>query len=271
MRLAALALAACAHASAAPAHLAPRSAAQDGRSPPAPAGRAAFAVSVSGAGRPVILIPGLGCPGSVWDDTVRHLHAQAHVVTLAGFAGTPAIAEPVFAAARAQLAAYARTLDHPVIIGHSLGGMLALAIAADAPTGPVIVVDSAANLGFAPAAARQMRDDVMRDFDRNVRDFFAGMAVHEDRLAPVIDAVLRSDHRAFGEAMLDVFTADVRPDLKRIHVPVLVVLAADTPRSLIEAQLGKLATIVVVPNTKHFVMLDDPDAFFTAIDRFLLR
>jgi hypothetical protein len=50
-----------------------------------------FGVEVSGAGRPVILIPGLGCPGSIWQATVAHLApaAQVHVLTLAGFAGRP--------------------------------------------------------------------------------------------------------------------------------------------------------------------------------------
>ena len=31
-----------------------------------------FQVQVTGHGRPVILIPGLSCPGEVWDSTVAH-------------------------------------------------------------------------------------------------------------------------------------------------------------------------------------------------------
>ncbi|HZJ71843.1 MAG TPA: hypothetical protein VFF36_13000, partial [Planctomycetota bacterium] len=50
----------------------------------------AFSARVTGRGRPVIFIPGLGCPGAVWDDTVDQLGDQieTHVLTLAGFAGT---------------------------------------------------------------------------------------------------------------------------------------------------------------------------------------
>ena len=52
-----------------------------------------FAVTVTGSGRPMVLIPGLACGGSVWDATVAHYKAsyECHVVTLAGFAGQPAI------------------------------------------------------------------------------------------------------------------------------------------------------------------------------------
>ena len=51
-----------------------------------------FAVTVTGSGRPMILIPGLSCGGNVWDGTVTHFkdRYECHVVTLAGFAGQPA-------------------------------------------------------------------------------------------------------------------------------------------------------------------------------------
>src|SRR5262245_61908149 len=59
-------------------------------------GPAAFAVEVRGDGRPVILIPGLACPGAVWDGTVEHLRDhQTHALTLAGFAGQPRIDPPL--------------------------------------------------------------------------------------------------------------------------------------------------------------------------------
>src|SRR5262245_8317806 len=46
----------------------------------------AFHVEVKGHGRPIVLIPGLGCPGEVWDDVVAHLgdDYESHVLTLSG-------------------------------------------------------------------------------------------------------------------------------------------------------------------------------------------
>src|SRR5262245_42456801 len=65
----------------------------------------AFSAKVTGHGRPVIFIPGVGCPGDVWDDTVARLGdgVQAHVLTLAGFAGTEPIKPPLAAKTRREL------------------------------------------------------------------------------------------------------------------------------------------------------------------------
>src|SRR5436309_1665516 len=106
----------------------------------------AFSVEVTGHGRPVIFIPGLGCPGSVWKDTVDHLDGyQTHVLTLAGFAGNPRIDGELARQTREQLAHYIRAnrLHAPVIVGHSLGGMIAYWLAETDPdlVGATIVVD----------------------------------------------------------------------------------------------------------------------------------
>ena len=65
-----------------------------------------FSVEVTGptGARPIIFIPGLGCPGAVFAPTVAHLGDayQAHVLTLAGFAGLPPIKQPLSAMVRTQ-------------------------------------------------------------------------------------------------------------------------------------------------------------------------
>src|SRR5690242_18056396 len=73
----------------------------------------AFSVQVTGTGRPVVFIPGLTCSGEVWEGTLAHLAGnskiQAHVLTIAGFAGQPPIAMPPFLSkVRDDLAAYIR-------------------------------------------------------------------------------------------------------------------------------------------------------------------
>ena len=85
----------------------------------------------------MILIPGLQCSGAVWNEAVAHYsdEYQVHVLTIAGFAGEPAIPGLRLSTVRDDLIRYIREnkLDHPVIVGHSLGGFLALWIAATAP------------------------------------------------------------------------------------------------------------------------------------------
>jgi pimeloyl-ACP methyl ester carboxylesterase len=243
-----------------------------------------FSVHVSGTGRPVIFIPGLGCPASVWDDTVAHLGGayQAHVLQLAGFAGAPPMMSgaPPSATVRDELARYIRErgLDHPVIVGHSMGGFIAMWLAAESPelVGPVVVLDGAAHIpGVDDAGARSVRDQILAasdaDFQRSTRAMFGNMFGDARRAAPVIAEVVKSDRKTFAAAMYELFTTDIRTDLPKITAPVLV-LVADGP---LADELLKQSTAIprhegkLLPHTHHFVMYDDPKATFAAIDAFL--
>lgn len=243
-----------------------------------------FGVEVSGTGRPVILIPGLGCPGSIWKDTVAHLAptAQTHVLTLAGFAGRPAIDKPLVATVRAELATYIRDrhLDHPVVIGHSLGGFLVYWLAASEPdlVGPVVAVDAVPAIGAFPGATEQgahMRDGWKRmsadEFATSTRQFFGTMANDPKQLEPLLTEILKSDQRAMADAFYELFSTDIRSDLSRIKAPVLAIVADSPYQKFIGEQLTPVPQheVVTIPRTKHIVMYDDPVGFFRALDGFL--
>jgi N-formylmaleamate deformylase len=247
----------------------------------------AFSVEIHGHGRPVILIPGLGCPSSVWSGTVEHLHGyETHALALAGFAGKPRIAGPLAKATVDELARYIRDrhLASPVIIGHSLGGFIAYWLAAREPAlvGPTIVIDAGAAVGTGDrdadaAVAAQVRD-MWRgasdaQFAQQVKDVFGQMSEKPGRLAPVLAEVAKSDRRAIGDAIYELSTTDVRGELAKIRVPVLLVLADGSLQDEFRHQASGVREheVVVVPNTGHFVMLDDPAGFFAAVDGFLAR
>ena len=241
----------------------------------------AFSVEVHGRGRPVILIPGLGCPGSVWRDTVQHLRGyQSHVLTLAGFAGKPRIDAPLVKTTVDELARYIRAhhLVHPVIIGHSLGGFVAYSLAAREPAlvGPVVVVDAGAAGGTvdgdtASAASSFWRDASDAQFAQRIKDVFGQMSARPERLAPLLAEIAHSDRRAIGDAVYELSTTTVGDDLARIRAPVLLVLADGGLQSEYRRQARAIRErqIVVLPGTGHFVMLDDPRGFFAAVDDFL--
>lgn len=241
----------------------------------------AFSVEVHGRGRPVILIPGLGCSSSVWRDTVHHLHGyQTHALTLAGFAGTPRIDGPLIKTTVDELVHYIRAhhLAHPVIIGHSLGGFVAYALAAREPglVGPVVVVDAGAAGGTidedaARAARAFWRDASDAQFARQIKEQFGQMSNRPERLAPLLTEIARSDRRAIGDAVYELAVTTVGDDLARIRAPVLVVLADGSLQQEYrrQAHLVREHQIVVLPRTGHFVMLDDPQGFFAAVDDFL--
>ena len=170
-----------------------------------PAAHPAFTVQVVGRGQPLLLIPGLTCPGAVWDEAVARYrqHYQCHVVSLAGFGGAlsaATLADPLLPAVRDQLLAYISTqqLNRPAVVGHSLGGFLALALSIARPDaiGPLVIVDSlpflaavqnpAATVATATPAAAGMRQQMRQGhLPAAARQMTAGMVTDTARIAQV--------------------------------------------------------------------------------------
>jgi N-formylmaleamate deformylase len=253
-----------------------------------------FSVSVTGVGRPMILIPGLESPGAVWDGTVAHYRTgyQLHVLTLSGFAGEPVVAGLRLSDVRDGVISYIREnkLDHPVIVGHSLGGFLALWIAACAPdrTGPIVTLDGVPFLPalFNPSAsAAEGREDAGRmqkmyaslgpqQMEATARMALTQMISEPKNIEMAAAWAAKSDSAFVGQAVYDLMTTDLRPELGRIRTPVLLIGAGKTFGS--KAQVTYEAQIANVPEHRvaiadalHFIMFDDPAFLFSVMDRFL--
>jgi N-formylmaleamate deformylase len=259
-----------------------------------------FSVKVSGTGRPMILIPGLSCGGDVWDGTVAHFkdHYECHVLTLAGFAGQPAIGTPFLEQVRAGIAKYIgdQKLDHPIIIGHSLGGFMAFWVGATIPqqVGPIISVDG---MPFLPALFNpDATPESARAFAEQYRSMYASktpeqfMALNRSALVSMItdpkdvDAVdatsKKSDPQAVGEAFYELMTTDLRQPIKAIQTPVLLLGAtAAIPdaqqRAVMEGGYRQEVAaipnhqVVFAPKAKHFIQLDEPQFFYAQVESFL--
>jgi N-formylmaleamate deformylase len=243
-----------------------------------------FTATVEGKGRPMILIPGLSSPASVWDGTAAHFRDryEIHRLQLAGFAGAAAIDGPLLPTVRTELAAYIREhkLEKPVIIGHSLGGFMALWLASSEPdlVGPVISVDGLPALGAlmnatpeqAEGMAKYMASQTAEQFAMSTRMSMATMITSKDELERMTAAAVKSDPATVGRAMKEVLTTDLRADMAKVKAPLLLIGAGDTAAPY-EQQLAsaKKARVVMAKTSKHFVMLDAPDFFYTTVEDFL--
>jgi pimeloyl-ACP methyl ester carboxylesterase len=254
-----------------------------------------ISVTVTGSGPPVILIPGLASPGSVWSSTVAHLanHYTCHVVTLAGFGGTPAIAPPMLASARDAVIHYIdeHHLDHPVLIGHSLGATLAMDIAITKPAdvGKVLAVDG---LPFFPAItnpamtveqATAIGQKIGGAIGSLTKDQYAAQALAYAKTQVTSEADAQTiagwakdvDPAAVGRAMSELFSRDLRADLARLQAPLLLLgSSADDNASAAEIYQQQIAAaprhrFIHMTNARHFIMYDAPDRFLQIVERFL--
>lgn len=269
-----------------------------------PAAHPSFAVRVVGKGRPMLLIPGLTCPGAVWDETVARYASryQCHVLSLAGFGGVAPAAAGSGAAAflpavRDQLLAYIKTqrLDRPAVIGHSLGGFMGLWLSTTQPdaVGPLVIVDSLPflaaiqNPALTADAARPMAEGMRQQMTAGrmsaaqQRQMVAGMVTDTARQRLLAQWGQASEPASVAQAMYELYTTDLRADLGTVRQPALVLgsWAAYAPygstmastRAIFATQYAKLPQhrIEMSQAGRHFLMYDDTAWFFQQTDAFL--
>lgn len=266
--------------------------------PAAASAQPAFEVKISGHGPAMILIPGLASSGETWDSTVARYknRYECHVLTLAGFAGVPRIPGPMLDKVRDGLAAYIRDkkLVKPVIVGHSLGGFLALALASKYPDlpGKLVIVDSLPSLAamFQPDITPEQakaQSAMTRQYmisqpanDQGLRAQIHAMVTGEADFERIMSWGRASDHSAIVDAMVEMYGSDLREDIAAIQSSTLVLATwigykPYTDREKTEAntrrEYAKLkgADIRITDTSRHFIMYDDPQWFFTQIDSFL--
>lgn len=253
-------------------------------------------------GRPLILIPGLASGSWVWQQTVRQFagdHA-IYVLTLPGFDGRPAVRGKAMEAAQQALAKLidSRKLDKPVLIGHSLGGTLSYALAAQlgARIGGVVSIDGLPVFPGSEDLAPMQREELAQSLGKRLiptnagafaaqqQEYMRGIGVSDmaraDELAKLS---AKSDPAAVMQYMSETFAMDLRPLLPRISAPVMVMapyFGEDdsqnqmSPANKVEyytallAGLPKVEVVVIAP-ARHFAMFDQPELVNDAIRRFI--
>ncbi|MFN3777934.1 MAG: alpha/beta fold hydrolase [Brevundimonas aurantiaca] len=277
------------------------------RAPAAAAAAPAFRsdriiVETRGAGPDVIFIPGLGSTGAAWRSTADRLEGRyrVHLVTIRGFGQTD-----IGANARGALAAPAaleidryireQRLSRPALIGHSLGGQIALRVAADmrGRVGRVMVVDSAP---FFPALVDSRV--TAREVEPLARLGYQALMLFGDQalkgqvsalggdLGLAGDMVFDGlglqggDRRVLAQGLYEALTVDLRPRLRDVTAPVTVVYGwtrdTNNPRNRLEglyrygfSTLPRPAQFVRIEGADHQVMIDQPARFQAAVEQFL--
>jgi pimeloyl-ACP methyl ester carboxylesterase len=276
-------------------------------SAPAAARATAFAsdrivVEARGEGPDVILIPGLASTSAVWARTASALEGRyrVHLVTVRGFGDVPPggngeglIGGPAATEIRRYIAE--QGLERPALIGHSMGGQIALRVAADAGprVGRVMVVDAApffpslisagATTGDVEPLAQLAYQGILLFGDEALKTHAATLGADMGGAADSLFGALGwqgGDRRTLAQGLYEVMTVDLRARLPAITAPVTVVYgwSADdrSPRSHIDGlfragyrSLPRPAAFERIEGAEHMVMIDQPRRFQAAVERFL--
>lgn len=246
-----------------------------------------FEVVVSGSGQPVLLFPGFASTAEVYNDITEVLseHYEVHSFTFAGFGGTAPIEFPWFPKIKKSIEQYVlqNRLENSVIIGHSMGGTLALWLASDNPNSysKLILIDALPAMGALmlpdynsenmvyenPYSAYLLgMDDVA--FKEMAEPMAISMSNNKEKHDQLLEWILQSDRKTYVYGYTDILKIDLRKDLAKVNIPVTI-LAATHPYGKEIAEKNykeqyqnlKSYSLSFADGAGHFIMFDDPEWF----------
>jgi len=257
----------------------------------------------SAAGPDIIFIPGLTSHWTTFEDVCAELEDsyRCHLVQLPGFAGyqpMQSLEGGFLRPLRDQLLNYLDTLPGAVtLVGHSLGGTLAIDVAAMQPQliSRLVLVDALPFLPVVqnPAAtselmqpmAAQIRSSIIsqsrEQFEARVPMNIMGLTRSAGYNEVLLEWGLATDQATLAHAMYDMQTLDLRPDLERIEAPTLILGAwaayesygatEATTRATFEQSYRQLSdkTIEMSESGYHFLMWDDPQWLIGHLQQFM--
>jgi pimeloyl-ACP methyl ester carboxylesterase len=263
-----------------------------------------ISIATRGTGPDIILVPGVGAHADVWAAIADSLDEsfRIHIVHVNGFAGAPAAANvdgAVSGPVTEEIARYIREqeLDRPAVVGHSMGGAIGLMLAARHPDvpGKVMVIDMPPYLGAviappgsSPDSIRAMADQLRAGFMQTpvdsptVLDQMVPTMTRNDSARAVLLQYARASHRpTVGNAMHELMVTDLRPELSRITVPlvVLYVVPVGVPLSAEQVDSGmresyanaRTARLVRIDDSNHYIMIDQPGRVVAEIRSLMIK
>lgn len=249
-------------------------------------------VAEAGNGPALLLVHGLTASHAVWEPTLAAFADRWRVIALDlpghGESDKPDAPYTVdFFAGMVRSLARELGVRDAAVAGSSLGGQVALELAAWYPTFTRALILAAPAVGYSAAmrpvgqalqmlsGPRVLRASLTQFFQQNFRDrtrigHVTRRRILEERLAaPDFHAFARAVARSLG----GVLTADAQP-LERVTQPVLVVWGREdrlVPLKRSERLLRRLphARLHVLDQCGHLPMLEQPAAFNRAVEGFL--
>jgi pimeloyl-ACP methyl ester carboxylesterase len=253
--------------------------------------------------RALVFIPGLTCGPWAWSGEIARLSPAytIYALTLPGFDGHPTINTPLFQTVSADFWTLLQTesIVKPTVIGHSLGGTLAIMLAeqhSDKLAGVISVdglptfpgmdrmtADQRAQAGAQMTAAMAQASTPAQFAAMEKTYVLPNLMTSADDIAVVAPLTARSDPAATAAWTSEDLAIDLRPQLTKVSTPLLVIAPFDAAfegkvlpdaaakRSYYESLLANdpAADVQMIEASRHFIMYDQPQKLHVAIAAFV--
>lgn len=264
-----------------------------------------FEVERMGSAGPVVLfLPAIDCHADVWRPVMESLAGEYRTiaVTPVGMAGVaPAGLQNSFfgeIVPELSLLLANENAQGATVVGHTLGGMTALMLAKAEPdrVAQVLVVETVPFMlammgpGMTAEAAKPMADMMVQQMNAMPEEMYQNARKGELRMlskspefrSRLEEWMLASDRATVVNAMKESISTDLRPELAEIAQPIVVLAAWDSsvipvPKDMIQSAYDQQyssapnARVVIVENSLSYVMIDQPEAFGSALNELLGR
>lgn len=221
----------------------------------------------------MVLVHGLGGSKDIWDEMLPYLKGTFKVATfeLSGHGETAPIVDPTIEKEAVRLETFIKEqgFAYPTIVGHGMGGMIALQYTLDHPVDVhrLILLDAAPTQLASKDQKQAVAQSLITDYDYFVAARYSAMSPDETVTDMILDSALRTDQRSFISLLMSSFDYDVTQRLRTLPVPLLVVGSellfptADTSRGVLR-QIGfaraRALSFKRMGMTGHYMMLERP-------------
>lgn len=251
-------------------------------------------VEVVGQGDPVLLLPGFTCPGEVWAETVEKIsrNHECHLVSYAGFGDVPAIDSSWLHTVKKDIDQYIQENKFVKlsIVGHSMGGTLALWLASEKQFDikKLLIVDALPCMGamMIPNYSSdkisyntEYNNNLLKMSDEEFRGMAMNFAVFMSKSASkhqqIVDWMTKADRKTYVYGYTDLLKLDLREDIKNIESQVVILAAANPSKRMVEGvynnQFAALESkeIVYIENSAHFIMFDQFEIYMNELKQLL--
>ena len=242
----------------------------------------------SGDGPPLLLFHSLLSDRASFDAVAPNLSRSFRVLIpeLPGFGQSQAVSGGLAEVAdrMAEAVCDAAGGKHAIVLGNGYGGFVALQMAIRHPgiASKLVLADCGAAFSepgreaFRNMAAASKAKGLAAITDVAMRRLFAPefQAAHPELMQDRRAAFLKTDPEVFQAACAALASLDLRPELSKVKVPVLVLVgehdeATPPPMSHELASLLPNARLHVIPGCAHVPQLQSPELFLEMIGGFL--